>query len=135
MEATHLNQGNIFGTVGAEAAYTYGADWVDEMKDYLQTNIDFVEDFISRYLPQIQMQKPEATYLLWLNMKSLDYTDEKLFDLFVNQAGLAVNKGAMFGLGGSGYMRMNIAMPKHIIIEAMEKLRETMQNINPKNLC
>ena len=127
MEATHLNQGNIFGTVAAEAAYSYGAEWVDEMKDYLQTNINYVEDFITRYLPQIKMQKPEATYLLWLDMKSLEYTDAQLFDLFVNQAGIAINKGAMFGLGGGGYIRMNIAMPKQMVMEAMEKLKSAIR--------
>lgn len=127
MEATHLNQGNIFGTIAAEAAYTHGAEWVDEMKDYLQANIDYVEDYITRFLPQIRMQKPEATYLLWLNMKSLKYTDEQLFDLFVNQAGIAINKGAMFGLGGSGYIRMNIAMPKQMVVQAMEKLKSAIE--------
>ncbi len=133
MEATHLNQGNIFGTVGAEAAYNYGADWVDEMMTYLQGNIDFVMDFISRYLPEVKMIKPEATYLLWLNLKALQLSDDKLFDLFVNQAGIAINKGSIFGLGGSGYIRMNIAMPRKYVMEAMEKLKSALAGLNPQN--
>ena len=124
IEAAHLNQGNIFGAVGAEAAYRNGAGWVDEMMTYLQGNVDFVEAFIKQHLPQIKLQKPEATYLLWLDMKSMHLTDDELFNLFVNQAGLAINKGAIFGPGGSGYIRMNIGMPKKYVVEAMDRLEK-----------
>lgn len=130
LEATHLNQGNIFGTVAAEAAYSQGSEWVDEMVDYIKANIDFVDSYISEFLPQIHLVKPEATYLLWLNMKSLQYTDNELFELFVKKAGLAINKGAMFGLGGNGYIRMNIAMPRSFVKEAMVKLRTAIEDIN-----
>lgn len=127
LNAYHLGMGNVFGNEGLEAAFKYGADWLDQLMEYLQGNVDFVADFLKKEIPQITMEKPEATYLLWLNCKSLNLTDEALNDFFINDAGLGLNQGSTFGLGGSGYMRMNIACPKSTVEKAMLQLKKAKE--------
>jgi cystathionine beta-lyase len=123
----HLRQGNIFGNEALEAAYNYGSDWLDQLIVYLQSNINFVSDFLEKEIPQISFQKPEATYLLWLNCKSLNMNDDELNNFFINDAGLGLNMGSSFGPGGSGYMRMNVACP-HIQLEtALKKLKQALE--------
>ncbi len=124
LEAYHLLQGNIFGTVGAEAAYSQeGAQWVDEIVSYIDENIDYVVNFISTNIPQIELRKPEATYLLWLNMKAFNFTSKGLSDFFTNKVKLGVNKGVIFGPGGDGYVRINVATSRAIVKEAMLRLK------------
>lgn len=122
LSAYHLGMGNVFGNEGLEAAFTSGEKWLDQLMDYLQINVDLVADFLKKEFPQITMQKPEATYLLWLNCKSLNLNDDELNDFFINDAGLGLNKGSVFGSGGSGYMRMNVACPKATLEKALNLL-------------
>lgn len=127
LNAYHLGMGNVFGNEGLEAAFTYGADWLDQLMEYVQTNVDLVAEFLEKEIPQITMEKPEATYLLWLNCKSLNLTDEALNDFIINEAGLGLNQGSTFGLGGSGYMRMNIACPRSTVEKALFQLKKATQ--------
>jgi cystathionine beta-lyase len=66
---------------------------------------------------------PQASFLLWLDCRGLGLSHAKLIDLFVNKAGLALNDGAMFGAGGSGFMRMNIGAPRSILSQALKQLK------------
>jgi len=127
LNAYHLGMGNVFGNEGLEAAFKYGADWLDQLMVYLQANVDLVYDFLIKEFPQITMEKPEATYLLWLNCKSLNLTDEALNDFFINDAGLGLNQGSTFGLGGLGYMRMNIACPRSTVEKALLQLKKAKE--------
>lgn len=119
----HLGLGNVFGNEGLEAAFKNGANWLDQLMDYLQINVDLVADFFKKEFPQIRMKKPEATYLLWLNCKALNLTDDKLNHFFIKEAGLGLNNGSIFGPGGAGYMRMNVACPKSIVEKALMQLK------------
>jgi len=127
LNAYHLGMGNVFGNEGLEAAFTHGADWLDQLMKYLQTNVDLVADFLKNEFPKITMQKPEATYLLWLNCKSLNLTDEALNEFFIQDAGLGLNQGITFGLGGSGFMRMNIACPRSTLEKALLQLKKAKE--------
>ena len=124
LENYHLNLGNIFGNVATEAAYTNGANWVDQMKDYIEANIDFAHKFISENIPQISFVKPEATYLLWLNFTKLKMNDAELNDFLVNKAGIGLNTGSVFGKNASGYMRMNLACTRKTLETALNQLRD-----------
>lgn len=127
LSAYHLGLGNVFGNEGLEAAFTFGAIWLDQLMKYLQENVNLVADFLNKEFPQITMMKPEATYLLWLNCKSLNLNDEELNDFFIKDAGLGLNNGSIFGLGGSGYMRMNVACPKPIVEKALNQLKLALE--------
>lgn len=122
LEATHLNMGNIFGNVAAEAAYNQGDNWLDSLLSYLASNIDMVNDFALSHSNKISMIKPEATYLPWIDFRPSGMNDNEIRDLFLNKAKIGINVGPLFGKGGSGFIRMNIAMPKSKVEEALIRL-------------
>jgi len=126
LESLHLNLGNIFGNVATEAAYTHGTDWVDEMKDYIEANIDFAHKYISENIPQISFVKPEATYLIWLNFNKLKMNDTELNDFLINKAGIGLNTGSVFGKNGNGYMRMNLACTRKTLETALNQLKTAL---------
>ena len=122
----HLNLGNIFGNVATETAYNHGEDWVKEMKNYIESNIDFAQSFIKEHIPQINFVKPEATYLLWIDFKGLNLSENELNDFLINKAKIGLNKGSVFGNGGDGYMRMNLACTRKTLIIALNQLKEAL---------
>lgn len=126
LSAFHLGMGNVFGHVALEAAFQKGGEWLDQLMEYLSISADYVNDFLAKNIPEITYKKPQATYLLWLNCKSLHLSDEELQEFFINEAGLGLNNGSVFGAGGSGYMRMNIACPLETIKKALLQLEQAI---------
>lgn len=129
LDATHLGQGNIFGNIATEAAYSNGEAWLESLLEYIEGNISVVENLVKKYPQLVKMVRPEATYLLWLDFRAIKLSDNELTSLFNEKLKIGVNAGAMFGDGGSGFMRMNIAMPRTLVLEAadrMDKLFELM---------
>ncbi|GAA4845124.1 PatB family C-S lyase [Algivirga pacifica] len=122
----HLNFGGTFGTEGMIAAYTHGHTWYKEMKAYIQGNIEFVIDYIDKHIPEIKAMKPEATYLIWLDCKSLGLSDPELKKFMVEKAGIALNEGISFGQTGSGWQRMNVAVARPVLEKALAQLKEAM---------
>jgi cystathionine beta-lyase len=108
----------IFGIKGLEAAYNFGRDWLDNLLDYLQENIDFIEEFFENNIPKIKFVKPEGTYLLWLDMRELG-DEDTVKDILINEAGVGLEEGSIFGEAGRGFFRMNIATTKEIIKKAL----------------
>lgn len=123
-EILHMNASNPFSIVAFEAAYREGGSWLTKLLDYLQDTRDFVEQYLKKYLPKIQLIKPEGTYLLWLDCRKLDMNDAQLKHFFINDAGVGMSPGTLFGEGGQGFMRMNIGAPRHIIATALENIRK-----------
>lgn len=123
MESLHLIHGNIFGMVASEAGYAKGDIWLDEMMTYVQGNFDLVEQFFEMELPVLQLSKAESTYLAWIDFSKTGMSDKEINDKLVNEAGLGLSPGTIFGDGGSGFMRMNLGTPKKNVMEALEKLK------------
>ena len=124
VDKLHVGMGNIFGMVASEAAYTYGHEWRKQMLSYVSKNMDYVEGYIAKHLPRLKMIRPEATYLVWLDFSALKLDDKELVDFIRNKAGLGLNDGPMFGQGGKGFQRMNLACPRSIVVRAMEQLNK-----------
>ncbi|MDP2070069.1 MAG: pyridoxal phosphate-dependent aminotransferase [Methylotenera sp.] len=118
----HLSNTNPFSIAAFEAAYRGGEAWLDELLIYLRNNRDFVSDYLIKYLPTIRLIQPQGTYLLWLDCRSLRMSDLQLCQFFVQQAKVGMNPGNSFGTGGSGFMRLNIASPRHVIAEALTRI-------------
>lgn len=118
----HVSATNPFSITAFEAAYRTGSDWLDALLLYLAATRDFVRDFLAQRLPRIRMIEPEGTYLLWLDCREMGLDDAALKHFFVEQAGVGLSPGAMFGSGGSGFMRMNIGAPRAVIAEALERI-------------
>ena len=120
----HADQGNIFGTVALEAAYTHGDEWLERLLEYLEGNIRYVTDFLHRKMPSVKCVPPEGTYLMWLDFRAWPMTHEEIYRFMVERAGIGVNEGAMFGEEGRGWMRMNIATQRSVVERAMNQLSE-----------
>lgn len=124
--ALHVSAANPFSIVAFEAAYREGAPWLDALLIYLTDTRVFVRDFIARQLPQIKLIEPEGTYLLWLDCRALRMNDQQLKHFFVQEAGVGLSPGIMFGEQGSGFMRMNIGAPRSIIKQALEQIAQAV---------
>jgi cystathionine beta-lyase len=130
LSSFHLFQGNVFGNVATEAAYTKGADWLKQMLTYTEQNIDFTADFFRKNLPLLKFFKPEGTYLLWIDFKALKMNDSELKEFMVHKAGIGLNQGIIFGENGSGYMRMNVACPRSILEKALIQLKTAVNSLD-----
>jgi cystathionine beta-lyase len=119
----HLGMGNIFGTVALEAAYIHGDEWLAQLMDYLWENYLFLEKFMKVHLPKINVMKPEATYLIWLDFRGFGMNDEELMKFTVNKAKVGLNNGGRFGTGGDGWMRLNIGCPRSVLEEGLNRLK------------
>lgn len=121
------SQSNVMGIVACRAAYTYGGEWLDELKAYLAGNLAYLRAFLAERLPQIKLTEPQGTYLVWLDFSALGLTDRQLKNFVVNKAGLWLDDGYIFGRGGSGFERINIACPRKTLELALNKLYAALQ--------
>ena len=126
LEPRELNQGSLFAYTATTAAYEKCGGWLDEMLAYVQGNIDCVNRFLKEQIPQIRAMLPEASFLVWLDCRGLGLSQRDLVRLFVDQAGLALNDGAMFGPGGEGFMRLNVGTPRSVLEKALNKLKKAI---------
>ncbi|WP_213167986.1 MalY/PatB family protein [Alkalicella caledoniensis] len=136
-----LNRSNSFSREITQVAYEKGHQWVDELVDYLENNMNFVYDFTSKYIPEVKARKMQGTYLMWLDCRNLGLDTEELDSLFVDGAGLALDSGYWFGDNGKGFMRINLACPKSMIKGALERLKNAIlskgkdQSTQSKECC
>lgn len=119
----HILANNPFSTVAFEAAYLEGELWLESLLIYLKETLEFVRNYLTAHLPEIRLIEPEGTYLLWLDCRSLGMNDEELKHFFVQEAGVGLSPGTVFGTGGSGFMRMNIGTPRRIVARALEQVK------------
>jgi cysteine-S-conjugate beta-lyase len=129
VENLHVGNGNIFGTIASIAAYSHGHQWLDALLDYIDHNIDFVEDYCRKMIPEIIPVQPEATYMLWLDCRKFGMTGKELQNFFVNRAGVGMNEGSTFGPGGEGFMRMNLATTHQTVMKAMEQIEKAVSSL------
>ena len=129
-DSLHLGHSNPFSIAAFEAAYRGGELWLDSLLLYLQENRDFASRFLAEHIPSIRLIAPEGTYLLWLDCRSLGMNDLQLKDFFVQQAKVGMNPGTAFGDGGSGFMRLNIGSPRHIIADALDRIAHALKTRN-----
>ncbi|NLK28860.1 MAG: pyridoxal phosphate-dependent aminotransferase [Clostridiales bacterium] len=127
IDRTGYSQLNMMGLISCQAAYEGGASWLDELKAYLKGNLDYVRNFLSEKLPQIKLVEPQGTYLLWLDCRELNLTEEELDDLIINKAKLWLDTGSMFGQDGIGFQRVNIACPRATLKQALLQLEAAIK--------
>jgi cystathionine beta-lyase len=123
LRARELDEGTIFAYEATAAAYTHGADWLQQMCRYVMDNVEFVTNYLKQEIPAIRAYRPQASFLIWLDCRELGLTQQELVALFKDRAGLALNDGAMFGPGGEGHMRLNAGCPRATLKQAMEQLK------------
>jgi cystathionine beta-lyase len=115
--------GDIFAYVGAEAAFREGEEWLRQMLEYLQGNVEFLQQFLAERLPRVRAVLPEASYLAWLDFGDMGCSHEQLRDRLANEAHVALNDGTSFG--GEDYrncFRINLGCPRAVLREALERI-------------
>ena len=133
-ERTHFNRRdkiagmlNPLSIVAHQAAYEHGSEWLDQLKDYLDTNFRFVADFLADRLPKAKFRIPEATYLAWVNMSGYLSDVDDLPGFFANEAGVLLEGGNSLFVGNAeGYVRLNLAMPRSILKTGMERIADAI---------
>ncbi|MDD3899307.1 MAG: PatB family C-S lyase [Syntrophomonadaceae bacterium] len=118
---------NVFAVTAVEAAYTYGEAWLNELLLYLEENYRLASSFIAEHIPEIKVIEPEGTYLLWLDCRGLGLNDKELDSFIKEKAKLLLEPGTIFGTGGSGFQRMNIACPRSRLLEALQRLETAVR--------
>ena len=118
---------NMMGVAACEAAYTHGALWVDELVDYVQGNMTYVESYIQKNIPHVQMIHPEGLYLAWIDLRALNMTNEALRNFLIEKAKVWANAGEWFGADGSGFARINLACPRSQVEKFVKQLEQAVK--------
>jgi cystathionine beta-lyase len=113
---------NVFGIVALIAGYNQGEEWLDQVMEYIEENFKFLKDFINQNLPNVEFIDPEGTYLAWLNCRKMEMDDKKLNEFILKEAKVALYGGNIFGPGGEGFQRINVACPRSLLEECMKKI-------------
>lgn len=130
LEVNEFSSPVLISTIGAEAAYNNGEQWLDEMLAYVQDNIDFVEKYCTEHIPGLKVIRPQASFLVWLDFRSLHLCQREIMNLLLDKAHLALNDGAMFGVQGEGFARLNVGTPRSVLAFALDSLRTAVCGIN-----
>ena len=120
--AAGYSQVGLPGLVACEAAYRHGDEWLEGVLAYIKTNAEFTRAYLQEHLPRVKMTKLEGTYLVWLDFRDYGLTDKELDEKILNQAGLWLDSGAVFGKCGEGFQRINIACPRKTLQQALDRL-------------
>jgi len=125
---------NIFAVAAMETAYKHEIceKWLDALLQYLKGNLHFLKAFIKEKLPQIKVIEPEGTYLIWVDFRELGLEPKELEKFMRGKAKVALDEGYIFGQGGEGFERINIACPKSILEEALNRITEAIINMKKK---
>ena len=129
LTANEMDMATIFAMVATEAAFSEGEEWRQQMLSHIESNIDFVDEYLKVNIPEVRAIKPQASYLVWLDFSALGLEHEKLIDMLVNDAHLAMNDGAMFGIGGEQHTRLNVGTQRAVLEQAMSQLKEAIDKL------
>ena len=121
---------NPFGVIATIAAYNDGEEWLSQLLAYIKGNYDYMKDYCERHLPEFPIAKLEATYLVWMDCTALGLKSEALEEKLIEDVSLWLNAGTMYGAhDGEGYMRWNIACPRTLLEEGLERFSRFVRNI------
>ena len=120
---------NLFGYIAMEAAYKYGDEWLEQVLDYLQENLNYLKNYFLKNIPRIMVIDPEGTYLIWLDCRDLGMDNNVLRSFMRENAKVGLEDGFIFGESGSGFMRMNIACPRYILSEALKRIENAVNRL------
>ncbi len=121
MRAFSLHMQNFFAQAATIAAYEAGGSWLDAVLVYIATNIQEAIGYLRQHAPRVRPMAPEGTYLLWIDMRAYDFTTAQITQWMYRQAKVAFNEGSTFGEDGKGFVRINCACPRAVLMEALHR--------------
>jgi len=113
---------NTFGVVATEVAYREGEKWLTAVINYIHQNYLFLQEYFGHYLPEIKITPLEGTYLAWLDFRAFHLSDKELQEKLLRKAKVWLDEGPKFGQGGQGFQRLNLACPRALLEEALERI-------------
>jgi cystathionine beta-lyase len=113
---------NAFGSAAVQAAYRDGEDWLAQVLEYIGENYRFLREFLGERLPDVQVIEPEGTYLVWVDFRPMGVEKQFCRDRLMDEARVYLDDGSLFGPEGEGFARFNIACPRSILAEALERI-------------
>ena len=129
LRKSELDTAHVFATGPVATAYEQGEEWVEQMLEYVEANIDFMEQYLKKNMPKMGMIRPQASFLVFLDARGLGLPHDELVKFFIREAKVGMNDGAMFGEEGSGYMRMNLGCPRSILEKALNQIKAAYDKI------
>ena len=129
LRKSELDTAHVFATGPVATAYEQGEEWVEQMLEYVEANIDFMERYLKEHMPKMGMIRPQASFLVFLDARGLGLPHDKLVEFFIREAKVGMNDGAMFGEEGSGFMRMNLGCPRSVVEKALNQIKEAYDKI------
>ena len=130
LDAEGYSQSNIMGLVACQTAYRSGAEWVDRLVAYLSGNLSLMRETFRAHMPQVELVEPEGTYLPWVNFSKLGLNSSELDRFIIDRAKLWLDSGSIFGAGGAGFQRFNVAVPRATLQKALDQLGNALNQIS-----
>lgn len=127
MDRAGISQLSVLGLVATEAAYAHGDEWYAAMRNYVRDNIAFARAYVEENLPGVRMIDTQGTYLIWLDFRQTGLTVEQLDHKIIYEAGLWLDSGKIFGKTGEGFERINVACPRAVLQEALDRIRGILE--------
>jgi len=118
-----------FGIAALEAAYNHGEQWLEQVLDYVEANFAYLDAYVRTHIPSLSVIRPDGTYFAWMDCRRLGLDREGLRRLMFEEAKLYLDEGFIFGAEGEGFERINIACPRSILAEALERIRIAVEKL------
>ena len=123
-----IHRNNAFSSVAMEAALNEGEEWLEQLKEYLDGNFAYIDAFLKEHLPKAHMVPSEGTYLAWIDFNGyVDGDAEKLEEIMQKKARVALDEGYIFGDAGRGFERINIATPRSVVEDCMDRILKAVK--------
>lgn len=120
---------NPFGVIATQAAYNEGEEWLEQLLEYLSANYLYMQEFCREHLPEFPLTVLEGTYLVWMDCRVLGISSETFEQRLVDEAGLWLNAGTMYGAEGEGFMRWNIACPRATLTKGLKRFADFVHGL------
>ncbi len=132
-EETLLSNGLVvhgcFGLTALQVAYDQGEEWLEQVCAYIEGNLQYLEAYIVEHIPRIRVVRPEGTYLVWLDCKGLGLDSNYLSRLIMEKAKVYLDDGVIFGPEGEGFQRINLACPRPLLAEALDRINDAISRL------
>ena len=122
VDAAGISQLGVLGLEAAKAAYEKGDEWYEKMMAYVRENIEYVKKYVEEHMPGVKVIDGEGTYLVWLDFRATGIEAEELDHRIIYDAKLWLDSGKIFGKTGLGFQRINVATPRKIVTECLERI-------------
>lgn len=129
LRKNELDSAHLFATAPVATAYNEGDEWLSQMLEYVEANIDYMEEYLKANMPKLNMIRPQASFLVFLDARGLGLPHDELVRFFILEAKVGMNDGATFGEGGSGFMRMNLGCPRSVLKKALGQIKSAYDKI------